>query len=251
LKELTAETTTAVRPDEVNLHIFRMNHEERVQAPERFLTLLPLEEQADYRRFQSPERRGEFLWSRLLLRQLLSYYLKVAIGDLKLSVTDQGKPFLAGSDLRFNLSHTAGLIACSFSPREVGIDVQKIEPERPWALTARRFFTAEEIDYLFSCPDHSRERIFYQIFTMKEAYVKAAGVGLGFFSAFTVPLPLAEQSRSGRWEYFTQTSQAEGFCLSHVVDNSEGFCRYQTRDWNQESLGAVLEKDDFYIQRAS
>jgi len=234
--------------DQVYIHILRMNQE---GAGERFLTLLPPEERFEYHRFESDDRRREFLWSRLLLRFLLAGYLKKDMRDLKFSAKDHGKPFLADSELRFNLSHTAGWIACSFSLREVGIDIEKTEPKRPWALIAKRFFTSEEIDYLFACPDDSQARIFYQIFTMKEAYVKALGGGMAQFGGFTVPLPLAEQSRLGRWEYFSQTSQSEGYCLSHVVDNGGAVGRYQIRDWDQASLGAVLEPCDFYFRRVS
>jgi 4'-phosphopantetheinyl transferase len=247
LNSLTAEK---IAPDEVHIHLLRMNSEERFD--ERFLTLLPADEQAEYRRFQSQDRRRKFLWSRLLLRYLLAGYLKKDMRDLKFDFQEHGKPFLPDSELRFNLSHTTDLIACSFSLREVGIDVERVEPKRPWALIAKRFFTSDEVDYLFSCSDDLREGIFYQIFTMKEAYVKAAGRGVGFLGGFTVPLPLAEHSSSGRWEYFSKISQPDGYCLSHVVDNgTQAICRYQTRDWDQKSLSAILEKCDFFFQRVS
>jgi 4'-phosphopantetheinyl transferase len=243
LSDLTGKNT--FQPDEVQIHLLRMDEEGKVFEP--FLTLLPHEEQARYSGFASPSRRGEFLAARLLARFLLSFYIEKEPHDLKFYV-HEGKPFVAGSPFRFNLSHTAGLIACSLSLREVGIDVERMETgsktERPWALLAKRFFSPEEQDYLFSFLEASRHQIFYQIFTMKEAYAKALGQGLSLsWTNFSVPLPLAEKSFLGNFELFTKTDG--DICLAHAAENASGdFYRYGLFEWDEKTLTEAFEKKE-------
>ncbi len=245
MKELMTEDIT-VRPDEVHIHILRMNREERAGAADRFLTLLPRDERDEYFCLEREDRRLEFLWSRLLLRFLLAGYLKKEILDLKFDVLANGKPFLVDSGLRFNLSHTTDFIACSFSRRETGIDIEKMEngpkSQAFRELIAKRFFTVGEIDCLLSCSDHSQERFFYQIFTIKEAHAKAVGGGLGLFTkGLPLSLPPLERFRSGNWEFLIRTR--EDYCLAHAVENAgKNFYQYRTFEWNGTALMEALEK---------
>ena len=100
----------------------------------------------------------------------------------RFSVTGHGKPILANSPSalvpRFNLAHTAGLVACAFSRDfEVGIDVEN--RQRTVNLdVARRFFAPAEVAYLEQAPEDRREDIFLLFWTLKEAYIKARGLGL-------------------------------------------------------------------------
>jgi hypothetical protein len=81
-------------------------------------------------------------------------------------------------DLRFNISHTDGLIACAVTiGREVGVDV---ETRRPSLLhdVAGRHFAPREVSDLRSLPELEQDRVFFDYWTLKEAYIKARGFGL-------------------------------------------------------------------------
>jgi 4'-phosphopantetheinyl transferase len=87
-------------------------------------------------------------------------------------------------DLRFNISHTEGLIACAVTiGREVGVDVEHIG-RRLTHDVAGRFFAPSEVTELTRLPDEEQQRVFFDYWTLKEAYIKARGFGLA--------LPLAD-----------------------------------------------------------
>ena len=87
-------------------------------------------------------------------------------------------------DLRFNISHTDGLIACAVTiGREVGVDVEHIGRHLTHDV-AGRFFAADEVTDLRGLPFEDQQRVFFDYWTLKEAYIKARGFGLA--------LPLGE-----------------------------------------------------------
>jgi 4'-phosphopantetheinyl transferase len=113
--------------------------------------------------------------------QLLEFYA----GTRACERTTRGKPYVQGSEVRFNLSHSGGLTVCAFClGREIGIDVEcenrKVDPLK----LANRFFAADEVEAVRT----GGRKVFMRLWTRKEAYVKAlgkgiAGIGLDTFSA--------------------------------------------------------------------
>jgi phosphopantetheine--protein transferase-like protein len=247
------EKIAPVEKGEIHIHILRTDSGLPHNPVIGFLPLLPTNEREQYLRFGSKSRQKEFLLSRLLLRRFLSLYLNRNMKDFRFGFGNKGKPYIEDSRLKFNLSHTDGLIACSFSCNEVGIDVEKMDVRaRPnWRLLAKRFFSPKEVEYINSQRKESQSSVFFRLFTMKEAYLKAVGTGLNFpLSGFTVPLPLVEQSRSGRWEFFLKTFDSKDYCLAHVLNNP-GNISFKNRFhyWNEESFGISLRTGDFAGQK--
>ncbi len=94
-----------------------------------------------------------------------------------------GKPSLVedarAPALSFSLSHTRGLVACAIAGGgDVGIDVEGVD-RRVDAGLAQRFFSEPENRALAACPtEAARTARFLELWTLKEAYLKAIGVGL-------------------------------------------------------------------------
>lgn len=234
-----------IQREEIHIHILQFN--DGPTPLSRFLSQLSPDERRQYRHFKLESRRREFLLSRLMIRRLMAAYLNREFRDIAIVYQAKGKPFMEGSFLRFNLSHTQGLIACSFSQREVGIDVEKINvlDRRDWLLLARRYFSPMEFEYLFSQPKDCQPLTFLRIFTRKEAYVKVLGRGLCCpLAGFSVPLPPEGGANSGSLEYFTPTIVGEDhYCLSHVAENPENIpLRYKIRYWDEGYLAEALMK---------
>lgn len=88
-----------------------------------------------------------------------------------------GKPeFAEAEGFYFNISHSGSYAVCAASDREVGADIQLAEQERPGV--ARRFFTKREQELLEQSAGAKRSRLFYRLWSAKEAYVKYTGRGL-------------------------------------------------------------------------
>ena len=162
---------------------------EALQRLESYKGLMSEDEHARMARFVFDRDRRAFLLTRALVRTMLSRYAPIAPADWKFIANVHGRPEIldrpAGvPDLRFNISHTDGLIACAVTiGREVGVDVEHVG-RRLEHDVASRFFAPAEVTDLQALPADEQPRVFFDYWTLKEAYIKARGFGLA--------LPLAD-----------------------------------------------------------
>ena len=147
------------------------------------LPLLSAEERARDARFQHTGARQQFLVGRWLLRTVLAERLGTTPAAVPLVASERGAlAVLAAANpahLRFNLSHTEGLVAIALAAGcPVGVDVEDCErPGRTVAL-AERYFAPTEVAALRARPPAAQRDRFFQLWTLKEAYIKARGQGL-------------------------------------------------------------------------
>lgn len=164
------------------------------------------EESAAGARLELPAARAEHLSARALVRSVLAERLGVGPGQLDFVAGRHGRPRLAApwdyAGVDFNLAHSDGLIACLVGPADalLGVDVERTTRPRDLAV-ARDFFAPAEVEGLFALPPAARQRRFYQLWTLKEAYIKARGLGLAlpldsFHFAFEGPRPRLTVERS-------------------------------------------------------
>ncbi len=145
--------------------------------------LLSPEELVRYRRFRFERHRHAFLVSHALLRCTLSRYADVAPQAWGFVENEHGRPEIATParvpPLRFNLSHTEALCACAVTlTRDLGVDVETHTRRRVNLEVADRFFTDEESRALRELAPHEQPGRFLELWTLKEAYIKARGMGL-------------------------------------------------------------------------
>lgn len=146
-----------------------------------------------HQRYISAEAADQFLVGRALLRHGLSLYAQVAPANWRFETNDHGKPRVASScganGPSFNVTNTRGMVACAVCQGgAIGVDVegdtQRYDPE-----VARRFFTSNETAAIESVPPEDRRERFLRTWTLKEAVVKATGLGLTCpLSAFDVQI---------------------------------------------------------------
>jgi 4'-phosphopantetheinyl transferase len=139
-------------------------------------------EREQQRRFYFEEHRHRYLVTRALVRNVLSLYAPaVCPADWRFACNEHGKPRVAGplaQLVRFNLSHARGMIVMAVTrSREVGVDVEPNVPSAPIDVAAHYFATREAQD-LLALAEPFRAARFYELWTLKEAYVKARGTGL-------------------------------------------------------------------------
>ncbi|NJO33375.1 MAG: 4'-phosphopantetheinyl transferase superfamily protein [Rhodospirillales bacterium] len=123
--------------------------------------------------------RHEFVTARALLRQLLSRHTGEPAGTIEFAAGPCGKPALRGAHgVHFNLSHSHGMALVAVASAEVGIDIERIDKDVDYDDIAETMFSAAEIGMLRSAPASRRGEVFFSIWTRKEAYLKATGLGL-------------------------------------------------------------------------
>ena len=130
-------------------------------------------------RYSRPESRQQFVFSRGILRELLSHYLSVNPHQLQLFTCPNGKPYCntpANKSIYFNLSHSGGKLLIAISGSETGIDIEKIKPSFQFNDIASTVFAPEERALLQRTADP--RLVFYQLWTRKEALLKATSIGL-------------------------------------------------------------------------
>lgn len=153
------------------------------EALEAARALMNDDERTRHDRFLFPEGRREFAFTRALVRTTLSRYADVAPKAWQFTFGPHGRPEIAPEisqrDLHFNLSNTKGLIACIVgSTRDLGIDVESIERRGETLGIADRFFSPTEATALRALPASEQHHRFFHLWTLKEAYIKARGMGL-------------------------------------------------------------------------
>src|SRR6266446_7040111 len=130
-------------------------------------------EEGRFRSFATDALRSRWGAARGTLREVLGRALACAPAEVQFSYAAHGKPQVAGSTLRFNISHSGALARF-----EVGVDVELPRQRRSDAI-ARRFYAPGEIERLFAQADaHLRADAFFRLWTCKEAFLKATGEGL-------------------------------------------------------------------------
>ncbi|MDH5518385.1 MAG: 4'-phosphopantetheinyl transferase superfamily protein [Gammaproteobacteria bacterium] len=147
--------------------------------PDDLLALLDNEETARYQQLHH-KHKSRYLLSHVACRQILSRYTQLAASEIVYRKNDYGKPYLNhNSPIRFNLSHSHNLAVIAISAHaEIGVDLEYMERKNDWAKLARRFFSAEEIEDLFQQQQENQRTRFFQLWTRKEAFIKALGSGL-------------------------------------------------------------------------
>ncbi|MBW1944936.1 MAG: 4'-phosphopantetheinyl transferase superfamily protein [Deltaproteobacteria bacterium] len=148
------------------------------------MDLLSDRERQQYRRFRFPDDSHHYLISHALVRYALSKYTDISPRDWVFSESDHGRPEVANPGLppiRFNLSHTRGLAACVVTlSRDCGIDVEKIHARHNPVGVAKRMFSEDEYGQMQRLTGHEQLEYFFTRWTLREAYVKARGIGISF-----------------------------------------------------------------------
>jgi 4'-phosphopantetheinyl transferase len=143
--------------------------------------LLSEEEQERYHRFRFDKDRNLFLSAHAAKRLLLARYTGTPPEQLQFACNAFGKPHLPGSGAPvFNLSHTRGFVAVAIAgpPFELGVDTEDSQRGGNWRDLITRVFTPAEQEQILRCLEAEQQARFFELWTLKEAYSKAKGLGL-------------------------------------------------------------------------
>ncbi|WP_271253861.1 4'-phosphopantetheinyl transferase family protein [Pseudanabaena sp. Chao 1811] len=186
---------------------------------DRLWKLLSEDERSRADRFKRENLRRNFVAARGNLRIILAQWLGCKPKAIQFSYSDRGKPYLQNSKgIYFNLAHSQDFaIYVVSSDREVGIDLEYINPQCDIEGIAQRYFSPSEYEVIKGLGDRDPSlavQAFYQAWTLKEAYGKATGQGI--------------------------TNILEGLDVSPLLETAIG-TTLQIGDWNLKLLSTELE----------
>jgi 4'-phosphopantetheinyl transferase len=208
------------------------------QVLSRLKSVLSEDERQQCTRFHFADDRLRHLVTRALVRTVLSRHAAVDPLDWVFTANSFGRPEIAhpppdARTLRFNVSHTRGLIALAVTRgREVGIDVENLREREVSLGIADRFFSPEEAAELARLPASGRQDRFFEYWTLKESYIKARGMGLSLpLDKFSFRFPKEGGARlsidpelgddANRWNFW-QLRPTPAHLLALCVERVEG-----------------------------
>ena len=147
-------------------------------CPEVVPTWLGAAELEYLKRLTHPKRRAFFLLGRTMLWQALQD-MGMAPAELELVRGAHGRPELPMVDISFNLSGSQDTVALAVGMGcTVGLDVEDVNRPVDDALIVRRAMADHDRRYIHGLATHEQRAAFFEIWTLKEAYTKARGMGL-------------------------------------------------------------------------
>lgn len=132
----------------------------------------------EFVRFEKDRR--EFLAGRVNLRVALSQCISVAPGEWRFRTNKWGKPETdPDCGLRFNVSHSSALAICAITRGiNIGVDVESVDRSGEILSIATDVFSPAELAQFAALTSEEQADRNLSLWTLKEAWVKARGMGL-------------------------------------------------------------------------
>lgn len=165
------------------VHLWRVNLNLSPTTIKELAGLLSQDEMAKANRFRFQKHKRRFVVARGVLRHLLGNYLQINPKEVKFQYGDRGKPYLTNTtdnnSLQFNISHSQEYALHGFVYNHpIGVDLEYLREMKDAAQIAQRFFSAQEFRLLDNLDSRQQQRLFFKLWTAKEACLKATGKGL-------------------------------------------------------------------------
>lgn len=211
---------------------------------------LPVDEQARLSAIRHPRVQRQALASAWLRRELLAKHCQQPASQLQFGYSSHGKPRLLNQPLAFNISHTGDWVALIIDERDCGVDLEDASRPRRWPALARHVLSPAEWKSWQS--DGAQASDLVARWTLKEAWLKGLGLGLGgglrqteFDLESDQPLgrrPDLEQDQNHAW-HFGQCWITDCLSLAWAWQRSD---RPQMRRWRlraetQAATGSWLQ----------
>ncbi len=250
-----------MRIEESEIHLWQLQQGdfELSSLQSECLAWLTESELKRFQRFQFDRHRKQLLLGRILMRVALSSYDRsIAPASWNFTHNDYGKPAISeeqnSESLYFNLSHSAEKVVLAVSRfKDIGVDVECARKPRRMAAIAQRYFSDKEAGQLLILPEDQQQSRFYDLWTLKEAYIKACGMGLaiplqhfsyGFAGddGLTVEFDARRNDMEGAWQFW-QISAGSDFKLAVAAKADAQGLVQSLSGWRLVGLDKLLEQE--------
>ncbi len=167
---------------EYETHVWRAKLDLSTDEISELTKILAEDERIKAFRFRFPQHQQRYIAARGILRKLLGSYLNISGDAIEFDYNSRGKPQISNLNainLQFNVSHSQDLALYGITrDRRIGIDLEYLRNMDDAEKIARRFFAPTESELVASLTGDEQKQVFFQLWTAKEAYLKAIGSGL-------------------------------------------------------------------------
>ncbi len=165
----------------VHIHTIKLNLLEEVT--ENLKKILFYDEIERAERFVFERHKKSFIISHAVLRKILGNYLDISPSLIRFDYAEYGKPAVSADinseKISFSLSHSQDMAAVAVAKYfDIGVDIEYLRPIKDMNMLAKRFFSVNEYYDIISCSEKEGIKTFFDIWTRKEAYLKATGEGV-------------------------------------------------------------------------
>jgi len=252
-------TQIQIKKSEIHLWQLELADFELFSLQSECLAWLTEPELKRFQRYQFDRHRKQLLLGRVLMRVALSNYDRsVAPASWNFTHNDYGKPAISeeqnSASVYFNLSHSAEKVVLAVSRfKDIGVDVEYAKKSRRIAAIAQRYFSDKEAAQLLILPEDQQQSRFYDLWTLKEAYIKACGMGLAIplqhFSCgfagddrLTVEFDAQRNDLESAWQFW-QLSAGSDFKLAVAAKAAEGGLVQSLSGWRLIGLDRVVAQE--------
>lgn len=187
----------------------KLNKRISAQGFESLMAYVSQEEREKVKKLRKWEDAQRTLIVDILLRYVLGKELNTGNEELSFGTNEHGKPFVRSrDDINFSVSHSGEWIACAVHDLPLGIDIELIQSLDYYSI-AKCFFSEDEYNDLTNKNHSKRLSYFYELWTLKESYIKAVGKGLSIpLDSFSIrvnrdDITLETPNEYGNW-FFKQ-----------------------------------------------
>lgn len=176
-------------------------------------------------KFQLKEDYLRSLLSEVMLRKKVGELIGINPQMLEIERNDYGKPFIKNvPDIHFNISHSGEWVVCIISEKQCGVDIEKIGCY--YTDIAQKFFSESEYQLILQFSEEIKTERFYELWTLKESYVKFLGKGLSVpFNSFHLMLDNEIWKLTSRNDlHFKHIFIAEGYKAAVCMLEKELLC---------------------------
>lgn len=223
IEQCRYKTALLKLPIKTNSHLWLIDLTKFDHNP--FLEILSSDEKEKLNRIIIPVEQQRRTKSRILLRLILSNYLKIAPYEIKFIYGENGKPIT--ESISFNISHSANYLAVLIdSYRAIGVDIEsELRPSKVINSLAKRFFSQTEFRAFGDINKTAEPILFNRIWTLKEAVLKSTGTGILLIDKAPDFSVLIQKKLDSKIQFYKTknykgfTFYFEEFCLSAATDN--------------------------------
>ena len=171
-----------------NMVIFCVFFNKKLEEYEykKLINFLSPEEKSRIHKFKKWQDANRTMIGRLLIRSVVCNKYSFKNNCIFFQVNEYGKSYIVNlSNMHFNIAHSGCWVVCEVDSRPVGVDIEKIQSID--LNIAKKFFSMEEYMDLLKKEENDRLSYFFDLWTLKESYIKAEEMGLSIpLDSFTI-----------------------------------------------------------------